>query len=239
MAIRAVIADDEAEMRFIMKKALEKLGGVTVIGEAGNGLEAVALVERLKPDCIFLDVEMPEVDGVAAARGIKEIAAKTKIVFVTAHQEYMPQAFETYAYDYMVKPFRLERLKETVEKIRAELDREPEKVMLKLKDGLTLIAAEDIVIIQREERQTAIITLKGKYHVAESLSDLMETLPQGDFIRSHKSYIVNLRHIKKISSYGRWTFICEFNGVAEDALITSKIVKELEGRIRGLSERKI
>lgn len=230
MKIRALIADDEDEMRLILCKALKKIDQVIVIGEARNGLEAVEMVQKCRPDCVFLDVEMPECDGVEAARQIKEIDAKTKIIFVTAHQEYMPQAFEMYAFDYMVKPFRIDRLNETIEKMR--MQKAPEKVILKLKDGFEMVAPEDIVLIQREERVTAVITKNGKIHVANTLSELMDILPTQYFIRSHKSYIVNYRHIKRIAPYGRWTYICEFNDVTEDALITSKIVKDLELKMR-------
>lgn len=226
MIIRALIVDDEDEMRLIMRKALEKLEQVNVIGEARNGMEAVTLVRGKCPDCVFMDVEMPECDGVLAARNIKEIDSNIKIIFVTAHQEYMPQAFEMYAFDYMVKPFKFDRLSETIEKMR--LQKEPEKVILKIKDGFEMVDPEDIVLIQREERATVVITRTGKIYVASTLTELMETLPSKFFIRSHKSYIVNYRHIKKISPYGRWTYICEFYDVPEDALITSKIVKDLE-----------
>lgn len=228
MHIRALIADDETEMRFVLRKALEGLNNVTVLDEARDGAEAVSLVEKHKPDCIFLDVEMPGCDGVSAARQIFGSSEKTKIVFVTAHQEYMPQAFEIYAFDYIVKPFRQERLKETVDKMIAY--KEPEKVMLKLKEGFELVEADSIIMIQREKRATAVITRNGKFHVNSSLSELMDILPDGYFIRSHKSYIINYRQINKISPYGRWTYVCGFKSISEDALITAEKVKELETR---------
>ena len=105
--IRVVIADDEEGMRLIERKMIERVEGMKLVGEAKNGRELVELVEKLKPQLVFLDVEMPEMTGVEAARVIQDTNPQTVLVFATAHDDYMADAFEVYAFDYLIKPFRM------------------------------------------------------------------------------------------------------------------------------------
>ena len=116
--IRVVIADDEPGMRMIMRKMIEKAVGFTLCGEADNGPDLLKLVERYKPQVCFLDVEMPGMTGLECAKAIQDTDPRTILVFATAHDDYMAQAFEVYAFDYMVKPFKVERVMKTLERIR-------------------------------------------------------------------------------------------------------------------------
>ena len=116
--IRVVIADDEPGMRMIMRKMIEKAVGFTLCGEADNGPDLLKLVEQYKPQVCFLDVEMPGMTGLECAKAIQDTDPRTILVFATAHEDYMAQAFEVYAFDYMVKPFKVERVMKTLERIR-------------------------------------------------------------------------------------------------------------------------
>ena len=116
--IRVVIADDEDGMRMILRKMIARAGGFTLCGEANNGPDLLRLVEEFKPQVCFLDVEMPGMTGLECATSIQDTDPRTILVFATAHDDYMAQAFEVYAFDYMVKPFRLERVMKTLERIR-------------------------------------------------------------------------------------------------------------------------
>lgn len=105
-------------MRMIMRKMIEKAEGFTLCGEADNGPDLLKLVERYKPQVCFLDVEMPGMTGLECAKAIQDTDPRTILVFATAHDDYMAQAFEVYAFDYMVKPFKVERVMKTLERIR-------------------------------------------------------------------------------------------------------------------------
>ena len=110
MTHRVLIADDEAGMRLLLRKAIEKHPGFAVCAQAQNGEEALELFEKQRPDVVFLDVEMPVLDGIETARRLQDTSPDTPIVFVTAHEAYRSEAFEVYAADYLVKPFSIERL---------------------------------------------------------------------------------------------------------------------------------
>lgn len=239
---RVLIADDDKGMRLVLKKVLSKVEGFEVIGEAEDGDAAFCFSEAYKPDVIFMDVEMPLLNGIECAKKVMDINPKTIIIFATAHEEYMSDAFEVYAFDYLVKPFKLERINQTLERIKslsAHLNEQPlkqigkpnrilEKLVIKNKDGISFIDMNEIILIQREERSTAIYTMDDKYITSDSLSDLEERLDSSIFFRSHKSYIINLLMIQKIYSYGRWTYVLKLKNTDKDALLTHERYEKLQ-----------
>lgn len=227
--LKVIVVDDEKNMRFILKKALSKFPQVEVIGEAANGKDALDLVETLKPDGVFMDVEMPNMDGIEAAKLMLDIKPKIMLIFITAHQQYMPQAFELYAFDYMVKPFKLERLKQTLKRMILTLSpNQADTLLIKNREQTAILNQNEIILIQRENRNTVIVTSSGKYTTTQTLAELEQKLNNDIFIRSHKSYIINKNKIKQLLPYGRWTYIVKFKDIKEDALITAQKSKELE-----------
>lgn len=242
MELKVLIGDDEAGMRIVLRKAIEKVEGFEIIGEGEDGLSVLSLAEKLKPNVIFLDVEMPKLSGVECAKKILDINPKTIIIFATAHAEYMVDAFQLYAFDYLVKPFKMERVYQTLDRIKALnniRNEEPihkiirheeglEKILIKNKNGISFVDTDDILIIQREDRNTVIYTNDGSYVTSEGLSELEERLDQKKFIRTHKSYIINLSMVSKIYPYGRWTYIVKLKNTAKDALLTHDKYEEIK-----------
>lgn len=242
LELRILIADDEHGMRLILKKAIEKAEGCKLVGEAEDGEAVLSLYEQLHPDVVFLDVEMPGLSGVECARRINDINPKTFIVFATGHSEYMPEAFEMYAFDYIVKPFKIERVFQTLERIRSLNENQGvksvhkiirhekglEKILVKNKEGISFVDMNDIIIIQREDRSTVIYTSNESYTTSEGLTELEERLDKAQFFRTHKSYIVNLSAIHKIYPYGRWTYIVKLKNTDKDALLTHEKYEELK-----------
>ncbi len=229
-----MIADDNDGMRLILRKAVEK-SGHQIVGEASDGAAAVDMAEELRPDVIFMDIEMPGLDGVEAARKIQDIDPRIFIIFATAHEEFRKEAFEVYAFDYLVKPFEVKRVGETLERIeRLREGKMPDpvlappakakssKLLLRHKDGLSLVDANDIILIQRENRSTVIYTPTEKHVTSETLSELEQRLPADKFFRCHKSYIVNIERITRIYPYGRWTYIVKLKDTDLDALMTQE-----------------
>jgi len=239
MTLRVLIADDDDGMRLLIKKALEKLDDIQLIGEGKNGEEAFKLYESLKPDLIFLDVEMPILSGIECAQKIVDINPKAIIIFVTAFNEYMPQAFELYAFDYLVKPFKIDRLKQTIARIRdidskdnkalinkiIKYEKGLDKLIVKNKEGLSFIDIKDIIIIQRENRSTVIYTHGSSFSTSESLSVLVERLDKNLFFRSHKSYIVNLDRIDSIEPWFNSTYNIHIKGIDETIPVSRTYAK--------------
>ena len=243
--ISVLIADDDPGMRLILRKKIQETDGFFVAGEAVTGDECMALYDKLTPQVVFLDVDMPGKTGIECARLIQDQNPACVLIFATGHDEYMGEAFEVYAFDYLVKPFRLERLEQTLERIQSRLRRRPAepmprpavprnaagRLMLRHRDGVTFVDMKDILLVQREDRATVIYTENdGRYVLPETLSETEARLDAEIFFRCHKSYIINLRRIRDITPYGRWTYIVRLEGTDHDALITHEKYEELEKR---------
>lgn len=244
--ISVLIADDDPGMRLILRKKIQATDGFFVAGEATSGEEAMALYDKLTPQVVFLDVDMPGKTGVECAHLIQDQNPACILIFATGHEEYMGEAFEVYAFDYLVKPFKLDRLEQTLSRIYDRLHRvnaeaavpSPRpadnkstggRLMLRHKDGVSFVNLEDILLVQREDRATVIYAENGaRYVLSETLSETEARLDPEIFFRCHKGYIINLRRIKNITPYGRWTYVVQLEGTEHDALITHEKYEELE-----------
>lgn len=242
-SIRILIADDDPGMRTVMCRLAEKAEGYELVGAAEDGNDLLEKYESTRPDVVLMDVEMPGMSGIECAKVIQDRNPRTVLIFATAHEQYMRSAFEVYAFDYLVKPFRVERALNTLSLIRDRLTAQdlrtepvrapsvaaPGRLMLKHRDGLSFIDIPSILLIQREERASVLYLADGSRYVSsDSLSELEQRLPADLFFRCHKSYIVNLNQIDSISPYGRWTYIVKLRGTDRDALITHERFEALE-----------
>lgn len=244
--ISILIADDDPGMRMVMRRLVERAEDYALAGEARDGEELLELYDALAPEVVLMDVEMPGKTGIECARVIQDKNPRTVLVFATAHEEYMRSAFEVYAFDYLVKPFRLERALETLERIRDRLRAPlpepvaapqpslppvPGRMMLKHRDGVAVLDMAEIAMVLRENRSTVIVMADGARYVApDGMAELDERLPDELFFRTHKSYIVNLNRIESIQPYGRWTYIVKLRGLKDDALITHERFEALQKR---------
>lgn len=244
MDIKVLIADDEKGMRTIIKKILDKSGGFQVIGDTGNGEEAIGIFKEYRPEVVFFDIEMPGCSGIECAKILTDIDPKTIIIFATAHQEYMSDAFQLYAFDYLIKPFKIERVLQTLDRIKKlnkpstsynsgideiiKHEKGLDKLMIKNKEGISFVDTKEIVLVQREENLTVVYTKTDSFTTSISLSDIEKKLDNTLFFRSHKSYIINLSLITKIYSYGRWTYVVKLKNTEKDALLTHEKYEEIK-----------
>ncbi len=158
--IRVMIVEDEEQIRNILKKMIEKTSECEVVSSCGNFATAISDFIRLRPDVVFMDIDLSGESGLECAKAITEVDPKVKIVFATAHSEYMANAFEIYAFDYLVKPFDLERIGKTLGRIKsmtAEKDTEAkaegsfDKLVIRGKEEINLIDTKDIIMIERAD----------------------------------------------------------------------------------------
>ncbi|MCD6322819.1 MAG: response regulator transcription factor [Clostridiales bacterium] len=235
--INVLIVDDNEKMAQILKSAIDSQPAFEVKAIGSDGEKGIELFDKYKPEVVFMDIEMPGISGIDCAKEILIREPDTYIVFSTAHTEYMGDAFEMYAFDYMLKPFKLDRLRGTLSRIEDLLgkDDEPEKpvkkldkLLLKNRDGMSFVDIDEIMLVFREGNRTKIVTRRNSYTTGMNLNTLEEKLAGESFMRTHKSYIVNLKHISEILPYGRWTHVVKLKGLKEDALITHEKLQRLE-----------
>jgi two-component system LytT family response regulator len=242
--MKVILVEDESGIRKLLRKIIEQNSGFEVVGETDNLADAVALFTRTKAEVVFLDIEINGTSGLECARIIADLEPKTKIIFATAHSEYMSNAFEVYAFDYLIKPFHIERVNQTLDRIKAlsepaknedldkivKYERGLDKLLVKGKESMSFIDLKDIILIQRENSSTVIYTRQDSFTTSAGLSDIEAKLDPEQFMRSHKSYLINVSQIKKIEPYGRWTYIVTFKDLNKDALMTAEKFEEIKKR---------
>ena len=221
-SLRALIVDDELPAR---KKLLMLLKGepdVEVVAEASNGVDAIAAVEEHRPDVIFLDIQMPGMNGFEVVDAL-EHKDRTLVVFVTAYDEHAVKAFEVHALDYLLKPFDRTRLRNCLERIRAERRTDTSKlnellaefrpreylnrVVVKTRGRVLLLKIDEVDWIETAANYVELHAGKQSYLLRETLNSLDEKLDPRQFVRVHRSSIVNLDRIQELQSWSHGDFI--------------------------------
>ena len=200
--MKLLIVDDEPLARQRLAALLRELGGHDLVGEAGNGREAVEMAETLGVDCVLMDIAMPVMDGLEAAHHLAGLAAPPAVIFCTAFDQHALAAFEAAAVDYLVKPVRPERLAEAIERARrqrsaqqasrlppASTERRRSHLSARLRGSLRLIPVEDIHYLQAEEKYVVVHHARGEDLIEESLKSL-EAEFADRFLRIHRNCLV-------------------------------------------------
>jgi len=207
--LRAIIVDDEPLMCDELKCLLEDTGEVQVVGIGHSGEEALTLCDRPDVDAVFLDIQMPVMNGMEAARILNSRARCPLIVFITAFSNYAVEAFQVDAVDYILKPFDerdieriLKKLKQRYNKPLALARPFLKKILAETGDRLEVIDVKQIQYFQAENRQIFVCTIGGKkYEIRNRLNELEETLDPADFFRCHRNFIVNVNQIGQLASW--------------------------------------
>ena len=238
--LKVMVVEDEEQIRMILGKMIEKSEGCQVVASCGNFAAAISEFIKLRPDVVFMDIDLGGESGLDCAKAITEVDPKVKIVFATAHSEYMANAFEIYAFDYLVKPFDLERITKTLTRIKSMTGTVPtevstgksdssfDKLVIRGKEEINLIDTEDIIMVERTDGMTRIVTKDEVFLTTTSLSSVQEKLDPARFMRCHKSYIIRTDAVKKLEIYGRWTYTVTLKDTEETALMTADKYNEMK-----------
>jgi two-component system LytT family response regulator len=218
--IRTIIIDDEAPAREIIKKYLEDLDYIDVAAECADGFSGLKTITCLKPDLVFLDIQMPRLTGIELLEVMTE---KPEIIFTTAYDQFAIRAFELNAIDYLLKPFPKRRFIEAVqkaaEKIRSgtedkkpanqllakspELSPPVNRVVVRKGTAINLIPVEEIKYLEAQDDYVMIHYKDGKALKQQTMRFYEDKLSKTDFVRIHRSYIVRVEEIKRIEPYGK------------------------------------
>ena len=217
--VRVIVADDEPLVRRGLRTFIAAAPGLTVVGEARNGPEAVALIRAERPDIAFLDVQMPELDGFGVLDAL-EGEPLPVVVFVTAYDEYAIRAFDVHAVDYLLKPFdedrfrvalgrarsrlgerRAESLDQRLEAVLAELrarEQYVDRLLVKNDGRVTVLQVEDVDWIEAADNYARVHTARGRFLIREPIKTLERKLNPRHFARVHRSAIVNLARVREL-----------------------------------------
>ena len=222
--IKIVIIDDEAPAREIIKHYLTEVDGVEIIAECADGFTGLKTVSLMKPDLVFLDIQMPRLTGIEM---IEVMTEKPEIIFTTAYDQFAIRAFELNAVDYLMKPFPkrrfLEAVKKAISRIRSEEgNKKPASEILAIKpeispplnrmvvrkgNAINLIPVEEIRYLEAQDDYVMIYHSAGKALKQQTMKSCEDNLSKNDFVRIHRSYIVNIGEIKRIEPYGKDNYV--------------------------------
>jgi two-component system LytT family response regulator len=222
--LTVVVVDDEAPARALLREYLDEHSDVTVGGECANGFEAVKTIAEVHPDLVFLDVQMPKLDGFEV---LELLDPGPLVVFCTAYDEYALRAFEVHAADYLLKPFGRERLSEALARVRARLAEPPradrpaapaaralstaarpagrwmERLLVKDGAKVTVIPIDQVDYLEAQDDYVEIHAQGKTWLKNETLADLAEGLDPERFVRVHRSYVLNLERLARLEPYAK------------------------------------
>ncbi|MEI6575433.1 MAG: response regulator [Bacteroidota bacterium] len=221
--INILIVDDEAPARSLVMNYLQGIEGIAQISECENGFEALKMIQEIKPDLIFLDIQMPKIDGFELLEVLEE---KPAVIFCTAYDQFAIKAFENNAIDYLLKPFSKDRLLQAFQKaltsignktattalepLQEHLDKSSalvERVVTRMGSKITVIPVDKIFYIEAADDYVMIYSELGNHLKEKTMKYFEEHLPAQSFIRIHRSYIINISQVTGSELYGKDTHL--------------------------------
>ncbi len=241
--MKVVIVDDEPPARDRLRRLLEEIEGCECVGEAGNGQEAIALVTSAGPDVVLMDIRMPGMDGVEAARHLGTLEQPPAVIFTTAYDEYAVRAFETQATGYLLKPVRREKLSEALTRARrltrpqlaaiAATSPAPRRTHLsvRVRGELRLIPIEEVLYFLADQKYVTVRHRGGQELIEESLKSLEDEFSP-DFVRIHRNALVATRHMAAIDRGADGQYAVRLRELPETLQVSRRLASELLKRFR-------
>ncbi len=220
--LRTIIVEDEELARNLMKSFLKGNDKIEIIAECENGFEGVKMINELKPDLVFLDIQMPKITGFEL---LELLEHKPQIIFATAYDQYAIKAFEFNAADYLLKPYSKERLQEAVDKVVDRVQKEGlvsdvaekienfpkedvlDRVVVKDRHKIHIIPVDQIRYIESMDDYVMIYTAEGRHMKQKTMRYFEDSLDSKEFVRIHRSYIVKVSQINEIQQYEKESYI--------------------------------
>lgn len=222
--LRAIIIEDEEPARDLMRAYLKPHENIDLIAECENGFSGIKAITENHPDLIFLDIQMPKLTGFEMLELLDEIP---EIIFTTAYDQFAIRAFELNAVDYLMKPFSKERFDQALQKVverlksKSETSQKIEKLKEKIREEsgtaesifvktgshIDVVPVDDIFYIEAQDDYIELHTPNGKFLKNETMSSMEQRLPAEQFLRVHRSSIINTRQIEKLEKYGKESFV--------------------------------
>lgn len=231
--LRAIIVDDEAPARSELKFLLDELGSVDVVAEAASVREAIEKLKEYQCDVMFLDINMPEANGLQLANALQHLRYPPAVVFVTAYSEFALDAFKVNAIDYLVKPVESDRLAQAVARVQENVAlhaqaQHSERIPVEKGGKKILIAIDKIRFVMARDDYAYLQTDTDRYFSTVSLAQLEKRLDGRGFFRVHRGYLVNLAMVEGVEPVSGGTLLLTLNGVEDKIPVSRRRVSALK-----------
>jgi two-component system response regulator AlgR len=238
--MRVLVVDDEAPARDRLRALLAEIGGHEVVGEAGDGRRALAAIAECSPEVVVLDIRMPGMDGLEAARHLARVPDAPAVIFATAHDEHAMEAFDAQAVAYLLKPVRREKLAAALERAArltrrqaGALEAIPQSrthVAARVRDTLKLIRIEDVICFIAEQKYTTVRHTGGDDLIEDSLRNLEQEFGPR-FTRIHRNTLVATSRLRALERDGSGQYRAVVEGLAETLDVSRRMASELRERL--------
>lgn len=244
MSLRILVVDDEAPARERLERLLAGLSDVELAGAAASGEEALRLADRLKPHVVLMDIRMPGMSGLEAARHLAEFPQPPAVIFTTAYEAHALEAFEVSAAGYLLKPIRADRLGEALERVRqpnrAQLSQIAEgggrtrrtQIAARIRDELRLVPVDEVLCFVADQKYTVVRYAGGEVLIEEPLKSLEEEFAP-EFLRVHRNALVAIAQVEAIERDGGGRASVRLRHDGGCIAISRRLVAEVTRRIRG------
>jgi two-component system response regulator AlgR len=240
--LKVLIVDDEPPARERLRSLLAEIADVEVVGEAVSGQEALAHTHDLSPDVVLLDVRMPGMDGLEAARHLNVLEEPPAVIFTTAYDQYAVEAFEAHAVGYLLKPVRKEQLaaslaragrltRAQLQKLAAGGEARRPHIAARRREGLRLIPIEEVQYFLADQKYTAVRHLGGEDLIEDSLR-LLESEFGAAFVRIHRNALVGVKYLERIERNADGQYLVRLRGCEAPLQVSRRIAGELRERFR-------
>lgn len=232
MLIKAVIAEDNDFFRQELIDNISTFEGIEIAYSTNNGEELLNVIKKIKPEIIITDIDMPHMTGIEAVKAIREDIPYTEIIFITAYGNYIKDAFQLYACDFIEKPLNTERLRKTIERIKKKYLSIDNVIFFSIKDSMKCVHANDLLFIEAMDKRTKVYTTFESFISNYSMKKVNEILDDDIFFRTNRSYIINLIKVDKIKVCSRYCYEISFKNKDEVAYLSKANYKEFRERLQ-------
>lgn len=233
--LTCVIVEDEFPAREELKYFLTKHKEISLEKEFENPIDSLKYLQENKVDIVFLDINMPELDGMSLGKILTKLNPNIKIIFITAYRDYAAEAFEIKAFDYLLKPYSEKRITEVLNNLTMIKDNSPTKEMEKinkvtvfLDEKMVVLSLDEIYYIEVSEKESLVYTQNEIYTSKLKISKWEEILPKNKFYRTHRAYIVNLDKIKEVEPWFNGTFVLKIQDLKFKVPVSRNNIKEFK-----------
>ena len=213
-----------------LEAIVSSIDGVEIVFATVSAEEAYEQIKKQSIQLLIADIEMPNLSGYELADIIHTHVLNIAVIFVTASSGYAVHAFELNVHDYIMKPYTKERLIQSIERLKVKLQSAgmTGRIYIKQKTDIHIIQKKDIIFIERSGRSTTIHTKNGQVKTYQTLNELEGELRERDFLRSHRSFIINVHYVTNFSLYAKNSYLVSFEGIEEKAMITKENIDYLQ-----------
>lgn len=233
--LTCVIVEDEFPAREELKYFLTKHKEISLEKEFENPIDSLKYLQENKVDVVFLDINMPELDGMSLGKILTKLNPNIKIIFITAYRDYAAEAFEIKAFDYLLKPYSEKRITEVLNNLTMIKDNSPTKEVKKinkvtvfLDEKMVVLSLDEIYYIEVSEKESLVYTQNEIYTSKLKISKWEEILPKNKFYRTHRAYIVNLDKIKEVEPWFNGTFVLKIQDLKFKVPVSRNNIKEFK-----------